>query len=306
MDNFIVLENRSEDSFDAFYYDTRREAGLDILTLPVPTSSSLRFEKEQIWGANGYITSTDDAFDGEEGTIEILVSGNEARKNVINAFSSKRKYLWLYINTDKYFRIGKVTNHYMELLNSRDSFHTIDIAFQPFYYEKPISVTSTTNITNDTDGGAALIFSLDRTSPAPGNVGLSYGEATQQVRWGINGLIVDGLRKTITDQGRRPLARSGLEDRTDKAPAEPRTVDIIYSSGESFIGSYTGDLDINQVYRGYRIQTFRFPELHYYNQGTRNTIGVTSTSGRWHVQIFKRHLLPHDVYQGLWRNERIR
>lgn len=180
-----------------------------VLTLPLPTASTLRFDPEEIWGRDGFVVDTDQAFDGEEAVVEVLAEGNEARKKVLEAFKSDGAVRSYYFNSNKYFRRGVVVGHEIELTNARDSLHTISLILQPFYYELGETVNRLQSVRNPGDVPAALVINANGTSSG---WWLNLNITSERYRLYVppNGLVINTMDKSVKTQFGQPIARTAF------------------------------------------------------------------------------------------------
>lgn len=273
MDNYLRVVRESGNG----PVDFRDGDRYTILTLPKVKASTLRFNAEEIWGRDGYTVDTDDAFDGGEDVLEIVCHGKVARKRLLREFSTVNKELKLYFGSSNYFRLGRVVNHEAELVNARDSVHTINLIFQPFYYTESPDLSGLGDFRIEGDAGAYISFETSMT----GELAFTAGENTQSYYATSNGLRVDGLKKSITDLYGKPVARTALK------------VGGYRGGGENLTSNARAGG--NNLYIGYKGDTLRFPEVK--SEGVFR-IGFARGSGAF--KIINKFTMVADFYEDLW------
>lgn len=331
MGNYVVADTYGDK------LEIRDGEKYQILSYPRLVQARYRADIDRIVGRDGYVFVGEEAYDDYEGELEIVCSGNEARKAVLEIFQGSKE-IQLYVGTQRYFRICYVDGHEVELLNQRDSKHTIKLLFIPFYYAADqVQIKETKNISIDGDAGAWLTYEVF----GSGAIELIAGGQRQKMYVGkVFGLVVDSEIKSISDFAGRPIARTALTDPSAPKPEmyDPETRNTststngaIYSyhkkpevgveielgkwyhykkpqaSSESvWVGTgqkkaYTGKVEERKQWRGSNIETFQFPDIR--RPGTYR-IGVSGSGvSNFTVYVRNRYLLPPDFYEDLWDKE---
>ena len=269
-----------------------KDSGIEIISVPQPSAAVKRFKKETLWGRDGFVADGEDAYDGTDGTIEILTRGQKARAEIISLFSTKCDKIDMYINSEKYYRTAKIVTHDMEILSDKDALHILSVAFQPFYTLKINTITNFALYKNKGDVDALPVITLTGSRGAQINLGgfkMQMGDST---------MVVDSYNRTITNHMGKPITRDALRN-ADLSKYKFSNTQTDGTSGVQTGSSlkYTGTNPAQRKeYRGSVVRSWGFPTIP--PQGLLTTVTGASIDK---VQVYERYILPPDVEEWIGR-----
>ena len=107
----------------------------EVLYISPPKMSVQRFDKEQIYGRDGYVHNSEDAYDGYVGEVTILSERKEDTNRLIEVLNTEVVNKKIFVNTTKYYQICTIIEHVAEQVSSNSWVHRLQVDYQPFWYD---------------------------------------------------------------------------------------------------------------------------------------------------------------------------
>lgn len=154
-----------------------------------------RFQKETIYGRDGYYASVDGAYEGYEGTIDIITKTQQGEETLSKVFDSHIGEFTVSLNDHSRHEIGRIKRHTTDLINTHHILHRYEIDYQPFLYtDYNIVKRPSANINNPGIVKALPLIKL----VGGGEVQMTIGSETFAIN-AQGGIVIDSEQFKIVD-----------------------------------------------------------------------------------------------------------
>lgn len=271
---------------DGVYIDERID--VDVIDLEIPKMAMLRNDTKNIWGRDGYVNGTENAYEEQDYAIQLLCESARGRKVVLKQLSTAKREIQINLKSEKYSRIGKVVEHEMEWISVTSSLHTITLKLQPFYFViKNLGRLKMPRLNYDNYSDLSALVKLEITGQVGKMAVVGGADKFCLIDVGGDGLVVDGLRKEVT------YAKGYYAGKP--AGSALIGVDEIYAPGTNATAA---------AYRYVKGSNWRFPYIPPVDEvGTGYAVrvigektGLENPNTIVNATVYERYLLPHDVF----------